>query len=200
MSRPMTSAPFALEGRRVRLVPLTLEHLDQFAAIGTAPELWSATTIRVVTRTDMQDYLQRALAEQAAGTAVPFAIVDRRSGEIVGSTRFHSLAPEHRKLEIGFTWIAPPWQRTGVNPESKFLLLRHAFEAWGCRRVQFTANAINERSRRAIERIGGRFELILRHHRLSPHLGPCDIAVYSIIASEWPEVRTALESRLALRA
>ncbi len=197
MNSPMTSAPLTLEGDRVRLVPLTRDHLARCTAIGTAPELWSTTTIRVLTPADMADYFEHAFAEQAAGTALPFAIVERRSGEVIGSTRFHSMAPAHRKLEIGFTWLAPAWQRTGANTEAKLLLLRHAFETWRCLRVQFTANSVNAKSRRALERLGAQLEAILRHHRLSPHLGPCDVAVYSIVADEWPGVRRELERKLA---
>jgi RimJ/RimL family protein N-acetyltransferase len=196
MTTPMTAAPLTLEGKLVRLVPLTSAHLDRCCAIGTAPELWASTTIRVLTRADMAAYFERAQAEQSAGTAVPLAIIERQSGVLVGTTRFHTLVPAQRRLEIGFTWIAPPWQRTGVNREAKFLMLRHAFETWDCLRVQFTANASNQKSRRALEGIGAQFEAVLRHHRLSPHLGPCDIAVYSIIASEWPAVRATLETKL----
>ena len=196
----MNSAPFTLVGECVELAPLTFAHLDALSSVGLAPELWAATTICVQTRDDLQAYVRHALELQAAGSAVPFVIIERSSGEVVGSTRFHSLAPEHRKLEIGFTFIAPAWQRTSVNTEAKLLMLRHAFEMWQCIRVQFTANAANEKSRAALRRIGAVEEAIFRHHRISAHLGVCDLVVYSIIASEWPAVREQLEQKLRERA
>jgi RimJ/RimL family protein N-acetyltransferase len=192
----MNAAPLTLASERIALVPLAPAHLEALCALGLAPELWRATTIRVETRADMAAYLQRALEAQAAGAAVPFAIVERRTGAVVGTTRFHDLTPEHRSLEIGFTFIAPAWQRTFVNTEAKLLLLRHAFEAWQCLRVQFTANAINHASRAALRRLGAVEEAVWRHHRLSPHHGPCDLVVYSIVAAEWPAVRARLEERL----
>src|SRR5205814_1662445 len=115
----------------------------------------------------------------------------------VGTTRFHTIEREHRKLEIGFTFIDPVWQRTAVNTETKLLMLRHAFDPWRCVRVQFTANAANERSRAALRRIGAVEEAVFRHHRVSTQLGLCDLAVFSIIASEWPAVRARLEARLS---
>ena len=195
----MNAAPFTLAGDRIVLQPMTEAHLGALCAAGLAPELWRATTVQIRSHADMEAYVQRALDEQANGTAVPFVIVERCSGTVVGSTRFHSLAPEHRKLEIGFTFLAPQWQRTGLNTEAKFLMLRHAFEVWQCIRVQFTANAANEKSRTALRGIGAIEEAVFRHHRVSPHLGLCDLAVYSILAAEWPAVRVRLDEKLRRR-
>ena len=192
----MNALPLMLTGRYVRLEPLRLDQVEALCRFGLAPELWAATTIRVRTVVEMRDYVQRALELQAAGSAVPFVIVHQPSETIVGATRFHSLAPEHRKMEIGYTFIDPRWQRTAVNTETKLLMLRHAFETWQCVRVQFTANATNEKSRAALRRIGAVEEAVFRQHRVSAHLGPCDVAIYSIIAPEWSAVQLRLEARL----
>lgn len=188
----MDVQPVTLEGRQVRLVPMALSHHAALSAIGLDPALWRYTTIRVETPDEMREYMESALAAQAAGTALPFVIELCATGEIVGTTRYHSIVDEHRRLEIGFTWIAAPWQRTTVNSESKYLLLRHAFETLGCERVEFKAAAENEPSRRALLRIGAKEEGTLRHFVLSKHKGPCDVRVFSIIAPEWPRLRTQL--------
>lgn len=192
----MSLESLTLEGATVRLVPLTPGHLDALCAIGLDPELWQTTTIRVTTRAEMEAYLQAALAGQRAGTGLPFAIEERASGTILGTTRFHSLVPEHRRVEIGFTWIGRRWQRTRVNTEAKYLLLRHAFESMGCIRVEFKTEARNTVSRQALRRLGAKEEGTLRNFRLSAHRGVCDLVVYSLIDAEWPDVRTALEARL----
>lgn len=188
--------PFNLEGRSIRLTPLSIEHLDVLCAVGLEPKLWQATTIQVCTRADMAAYIRAALAGHSAGTAVPFAIVERATDRVIGTTRFHSIVAEHRHLEIGFTWIALPWQRTAANTEAKYLLLRHAFETMDFVRVEFRADAENEQSRRALLRIGAREEGVFRHYRITAHRGIRDLAVYSIIATEWPAVRRNLEIRL----
>jgi N-acetyltransferase len=195
----MPSDALILEGSAIRLVPLTLAHLDELCAIGLEPQLWRATTIEVKTRAEMEAYVRAALSARDAGAALPFVIVRRETGAVIGTTRFHSMVPLHKHGEIGFTWIALPWQRTGVNTEAKYLLLRHAFEVMGWIRVEFRADAENEPSRRALRRIGAREEGILRHYRISAHRGIRDLAVYSIIESEWPHVRAGLEAKLKAR-
>jgi len=189
-------APFSLRGGSIRLVPLSLEHLDALCAAGLEPRLWGATTIQLSTRADMEAYVRAALRAQDSGTALPFTIVDRATSQVVGTTRFHSIVVEHRHLEIGFTWVALPWQRTVVNTEAKYLMLYHVFESLGYIRVEFRADAENEQSRRALVRIGAREEGILRQYRISAHRGIRDLAVYSIIRSEWPHVRRNLEAKL----
>lgn len=191
----MNASPLILTGQHVRLVPLTLEHVEALCGFGLAPELWAATTLRVQTPAEMRDYVQRALDLQTAGSALPFVIIHQPSKRIVGATRFHTMEPAHRKLEIGYSFIDPVWQRTAINTETKLLMLRQAFDAWQCVRVQFTANVANEKSRAALRRIGAVEEAIFRHQRVSAHLGLCDVAVYSIIASEWAAVRARLEAR-----
>ena len=194
--KEMAIAPLTLEGTQIRLVPMTPAHLDDLCVIGLEPQLWRATTIQVQTKADMEAYVRAALEAQRAGTALPFVIVERKSGAVVGATRYHSIVPEHRRLEIGFTWIAPPWQRTFVNTEAKYLMLKHAFEALGCVRIEFRADRENAQSCRALLRIGARQEGVLRSYRVSPQRGIRDLAVFSIIALEWPQVRVTLEQKL----
>jgi RimJ/RimL family protein N-acetyltransferase len=187
--------PLTLEGVHVRLEPLTLAHLDALVAVGLDPDLWRWTTQVVRTPQEMAAYVRAALDEQAAGRALPFATVHRPSGRVVGSTRFGAIEPAHRRVEIGWTWIARPWQRTAVNTEAKYLMLQHAFERWGCLRVELRTDRLNERSRRAILRIGAREEGILRSHLVTATGRVRDTVVFSIIAEEWPAVRAALEAR-----
>ena len=188
--------PITLVGSSIKLAPLTLAHLDRLCHIGLDPRLWQATTIQIQTREQMESYVRAALDAQSAGTALPFVIIDNRTGEIVGMTRYHSAVPEHRRVEIGFTWVAPERQRTTVNTESKYLLLRHAFEQLGCIRVEFKANAENEQSRRALLRIGAKEKGTLRNYRLSPSGQMFDLTVFSITSAEWPRVRSNLEAKL----
>jgi RimJ/RimL family protein N-acetyltransferase len=193
-------APFVLEGAAIRLTPLKIEHVEELCAIGLEPSLWRSTTIEVRSRADMDSYVRMALDAQSKGAAVPFVIADRATGRLVGTTRFHSIVPEHKRLEIGFTWIALPRQRTGVNTEAKYLMLRHAFDTMNVIRVEFRADAENEPSRRALLRIGAREEGVLRRYRISAHRGIRDLAVYSILDFEWPHVRATLEAKLNKQA
>lgn len=188
--------PFSLAGSLIRLTPLSLGHLDALCASGLEPSLWQATTIQLLTRGDMEAYVRAALDAQMRGTAMPFAILERSTGKLIGSTRFHSVDVAHRHLEIGFTWLSLPWQRTAANTEAKYLMLRHAFESMGYIRVEFRADAENEKSRRALKRIGAFEEGTLRHFRISPHRGIRDMVVYSIVREEWPGIRSDLELKL----
>lgn len=192
----MDLTPITLEGTVVRLEPLSHAHLEALTAIGLDPELWALTMSRVRTPEDMRHYVDQALAEQRAGTSVPFATFDRASGRVIGSTRFGSIAPAHRKAEIGWTWIARDMQRTAANTEAKYLMLRHAFEVWQCVRVEIKTSTLNERSRRAILRIGATEEGILRHHMINPDGSLRDTVYFSILDREWPSVKTRLETML----
>jgi RimJ/RimL family protein N-acetyltransferase len=151
----------------------------------------------------MLEYVRAALAQRDAGAALPFAILLRDAGTeawtLVGTTRFHSIAPVHRRVEVGYTWVGLPWQRTAVNTESKYLLLRHAFEHWQCQRVEFKSDAGNRRSRDALLRIGATEEGVLRQYMHSGHRGARDVAVYSIVSGEWPAVKARLEQILCGR-
>jgi len=185
-----------LDGSHVRLAPLSLSHHQRLCEIGLDAELWKFTTIRVETESEMFEYIQHALNLQAEGTGQPYVIIEKSSGDVIGTTRYHSIDLEHRRLEIGFTWIAREWQRTIVNTEIKYLMLKHAFEDHHFIRVQFKADASNEKSQRALIRIGARCEGILRSFVISKDRGPRDLAVFSLLASEWPETRDRLEGLL----
>lgn len=149
---------------------------------------------------DLRRYVDAALQAQAEGTALPFAIVERTSDTVVGSTRYGNVDRPHRRVEIGWTWIARPWQRTAVNTESKYLLLRHAFETLGCIRVEFKTDALNGQSRQALLRIGAKEEGILRSHMVTSTGRIRDSVYFSIIDREWPAVRARLDALLARRA
>lgn len=189
------ASPIVLEGRHVRLEPLSLQHLDALCAVGLDPDLWRWTTNHVATRDDMRRYVETALAEQQTGVSLPFATVERATGTVVGSTRFGNVSPANRRVEIGWTWVAAPWQRTAVNTEAKLLLLAHAFDTLNCLRVEFKTDALNERSRRAIERLGAREEGTLRQHMITATGRVRDTVYFSILAGEWPGVRDRLKRR-----
>ncbi len=193
----MDLTPRSLEGAAVRLEPLGLHHLDGLCAVGLDPELWRLTTSRVPDRAAMERYLTTALAEQREGTALPFATVWRETGQVIGSTRFGNATAVHRRVEIGWTWLGRPWQRTRANTEAKYLMLQHAFDGWGCARVQLKTSALNQRSRAAILRIGAQEEGTLRRHMVNGDGSSRDSVYFSIIAEEWPEVKRRLERLLA---
>jgi N-acetyltransferase len=192
----MDLTPRVLEGPTIRLEPLTLDSLDGLCDAGLDPELWKLTVSRIRTRADMLRYLEDALADQRAGQALPFATVWRATGRVIGSTRFGNASPPNRRVEIGWTWLARPWQRTGANTEAKYLMLRHAFEQWGCIRVELKTSALNHRSRAAILRIGAREEGTLRHHMINEDGSLRDSVFFSLLAEEWPEARRRLEAML----
>jgi RimJ/RimL family protein N-acetyltransferase len=192
----VANSPVTLEGRVVRLEPLGLHHLEALCAVGLEPSLWALTTIQVTSPADMRRYVETALADQEAGTAVAFATVVRDGNMVVGSTRFGNIALEHKRTEIGWTWITPRWQRTVVNTEAKYLMLRHAFEVWKCRRVELKTSALNARSRAAMLRIGAKEEGTLRKHMVNADGSARDSVYFSITDDEWSEVRERLEQRL----
>jgi len=191
--------PVTLEGRLVRLVPLDVAHVAPLSAVGLDPELWAWTWSSVATAEDMRRYVETALAEQAAGLSLPFAILDRAGGRVIGSTRYGNIVLAHRRLEIGWSWLGKPWQRTGANVEAKLLLLTHAFETLRCQRVEFKTDAGNEPSRRALLGIGATFEGIFRKHGVADGGRVRDTAWYSVVDDEWPEVKARLLTRLRAR-
>ncbi len=197
---PPVRAPRAvvLEGAHVRLEPLAPVHLQGLCAVGLDPELWQWTISRVGTPDEMRAYVEDALAFRAAGTGLAFAILERASGRVVGSTRYMNIATPDARLEIGATWVARAWQRTAVNTETKYLLLRHAFEELGFRRVELKTDALNARSRAAILRIGAVEEGTLRQHAVTATGRVRDTVYFSILSSEWPAVKARLEARLAV--
>ena len=193
----MNLTPVTLEGRHVRLEPLTQTHHAALCSIGLDPELWELIPYRVATPQDMAAYIQTALDHQAAGTALPFATVHAPSGQVIGSTRFMNIDRMHRRVEIGATWITGPWRRTAVNTEAKYLMLRHAFETLGCIRVELKTDRLNQRSRKAIRRIGATEEGTLRQHMITWSGRLRDSVYFSILDSEWPGVKQELERKLA---
>lgn len=192
----MDIQPVVLEGQVVRLVPLTRDHHAALCAVGLDPELWRWTTAVVSTPQQMAAYIEAALNDQRRGTALPFATCLRDS-RVVGSTRFGNIDRAHGRVEIGWTWIARPWQRTAVNTEAKYLMLRHAFEQWGCIRVELKTDVLNHVSRQAILRIGAKEEGILRKHMVTETGRIRDTVYFSVLDAEWPPVRDRLQAMLA---
>ena len=191
--------PVTLEGRHARLEPLSLDHHLDLCTAGLDEELWRWTPSQVRTADDMRGYIEAALRAQADRSVVPFATVHRASGRAIGSTRFLNIDRAHRRLEIGATWIGPPWQRTAINTEAKYLMLRHAFEDLGANRVELKTDSLNERSRRAILRLGAIEEGTLRKHMVTDSGRIRHTVYYSIIDDEWPAVKARLEGMLATR-
>lgn len=188
--------PLVLEGRAVRLEPLSLDHVGPLCDVGLEPELWRLTNALVRDRAEMEGYVRLALREHAEGRSLPFVQVERKSGRVIGSTRFGNVDAANRRVEIGWTWLGPAWQRTAMNTEAKYLLLRHAFETWRVNRVELKTDVLNEKSRRAIARIGAREEGVLRRHMITASGRVRDTVYFSIIQEEWPVVRARLEERL----
>ncbi len=190
--------PVTLAGNHVRLEPLTLDHIPGLTIAGQDESIWKYMlygTIR--TEAQMRVWVLDLLEKQKLGTDLPFVVIHMESGRIAGATRYLEVRPQHRSLEIGGTWYAAEFQRTAVNTESKYLLLKYAFENLKCIRVQFKADARNLRSRRAIERLGAVPEGILRNHYILPDGTVRDSAYYSILDREWPQVRKRLEAFLS---
>ena len=181
----------------MRLEPLSLAHQDRLCAVGLDAELWRWAQTSLATPTDMRAYIETALTWQAQGTALPFAIVARTTGQVVGSTRYANIDRADRRLEIGWTWLARAAQRTPVNTETKYLLLCHAFEVLRCIRVEFKTDLLNERSRAALLRIGAKQEGVLWSHMITASGRVRDSVYFSILAAEWPAVKVGLEEKLA---
>jgi RimJ/RimL family protein N-acetyltransferase len=185
-----------LSGDRVVLRPLAREDGPALVAAASDGDLWRSTVTTVPDGSSVESYLAYALAGQAAGTVLPFATTLRADGILVGSTRFWHMDSRNRGVEIGHTWIAASWQRTFVNTEAKYLMLRFAFEVLGCIRVQFQTDVLNEPSQAAILRLGATPEGVARHERIMPDGRKRDTMRFSIIDDEWPGVRRRLEARL----
>lgn len=193
----MDLTPVVLEGPHVRLEPLAREHRTELGALALDPLLWRWTLTRIHSLEDLDAYIDEALALQRAGAALPFATIDRSSGRAIGSTRFGSIDPQNRRVEIGWTWLGRAFQRKPFNTEAKLLMLAHAFERLDCVRVEFRVNAINTVSRTAVTRLGAKEEGTLRHHQITPDGRLLDWVYFSILRDEWPGVRTGLQQKLA---
>ncbi|RBL69878.1 N-acetyltransferase [Pseudomonas sp. MWU13-2625] len=185
-----------LQGPRILLRPLQYIDADALLHAAADGELWNLTVTVVPSASTIDSYLKKALDGRDAGTVMPFVIVLKDSGEVIGSTRFWKIDPLNRKLEIGSSWISARWQKSFVNTEAKYLMLRHAFEVLDCVRVQFTTDENNQKSRNAILRLGAQQEGIVRHERIMPDGRKRNSVRFSIIDDEWPQVRQALEQKL----
>ena len=190
--------PLTLEGSVVRLEPIRREHAQLFwdTAKNDLEDIFLWIPYAMKTREDFERLVEKAFLEQERGESVVFATVERSSEKAVGSTRFMNIDRVNKRVEIGSTWIAPAWQRTAINTEAKYLMLRHAFEVWGCIRVELKTDALNQKSRNAILRIGAKEEGTLRRHLVTSTGRIRDTVYFSILDSEWPEVKARSESRL----
>src|SRR5271168_3572872 len=188
--------PVTLEGRHVRLEPLSKGHLAGLIKVGLDVELWRWIPTPVRTEEELVAYIETALGEQKRGVALPFALVEPATGRAIGSTRYGSIDRTHHRVEIGWTWVARGWQRTAVNTEAKYLLLRHAFETLGCIRVELKTDSLNEKSRAAILRIGAREEGTFRNHMITASGRLRHSVYFSILDSEWPAVKSRLQAIL----
>jgi len=185
-----------LQGSAVRLEPLRREHADSFWGIAKndLEDIFRWIPYSMKTREDFEKLINNAFAEQERGESVVFATVERSSGRTIGSTRFMNIDRINRRVELGSTWIAPAWQRTGINTEAKYLMLRHAFEMWECMRVELKTDALNQKSRKAILRIGAKEEGTLRRHLITWTGRVRDTVYFSVLDNEWPEVKARLEA------
>jgi RimJ/RimL family protein N-acetyltransferase len=193
----MEVKPVVLTGRHVRLEPLTLAHVPGLAQIGTGHDFWKFMLYSdMKTEDDMRIWVEDMLARQARGADLPFAVIHLASGRVAGATRYLNIVPHDRGLEIGGTWYGPEFQRTAVNTECKYLLLGHAFETLGAIRVQLKTDSRNERSQKAMERIGARKEGTLRNHMILQGGYFRHSVFYSVIDTEWPDVKKNLEEMM----
>ena len=192
--------PVTLEGNIVRLEPLGMEHLDGLIDIGLEAEIWRWMPIPIQSPGEMRAWLEQSIANREEGREMPFATIVRDGDKVVGSSRYMNIEPQHRRLEIGYTWINPRWQRSAVNTEAKLLMLRHAFDTLGALRVEFKTDSLNDKSRAALTGIGAIEEGTMRNHMVT-YSGRRRHSVYfSIIEEEWPGTRIGLEGRLARHA
>lgn len=198
VSPPPMETPLTLTGAIVRLEPIRREHQQLFweVAQNDLEDIFRWIPYAMRTPDDFRKLVDKALAEQDRGESVVFATVERSSGRVIGSTRFMNIDRSNRRVEIGSTWIAPAWQRTAVNTEAKYLMLRHAFEVWRCIRVELKTDGLNQKSRNAILRIGAKEEGTLRRHLVTWTGRVRDTVYFSILDDEWPEAKRKLEARL----
>ena len=193
----MEVKPVTLTGKFVRLEPLSEAHVDGLAQIGVGQTFWDFMVYGEMNSVDdMRNWVRDIMSRGARGTDLPFAVIHLESGRVAGATRYLNIMPHDRGLEVGGTWYGPEYQRTATNTECKYLLLSHAFETLGCIRVQIKTDSRNERSQKAIERLGAVKEGVLRNHMILPDGHIRDSVYYSILDSEWPAVKKNLEKML----
>jgi RimJ/RimL family protein N-acetyltransferase len=181
-----------LEGKKVKLIPLEKSHKIGLLKAATDGKLWEMWFTSVPSEKNIDNYIEHALIQKQNGAEFPFVVLDKKNGNIIGSTRYYNIQPEHRRLEIGYTWYAKKNQRTGINTECKYLMLKYAFDDLNCIAVQFLTNWHNLPSRKAIARLGAKQDGVLRNHRLNTD-GSCrDTVVFSITGQEWSGVEKTL--------
>lgn len=196
----MNIAPVVLEGTHVRLEPLDLaKHWDGLRAGAAARELWRWTVSKVDDEDGLRAYFASAIADRDRGVAVPFATIERASGRVAGTTRFGNIVREARRAEIGWTWLLPEFQRTALNTEAKYLMLRHAFETWGLMRVELKTSLGNEKSKAAMRRLGFVEEGTFRKWMFHGDGSPRDTVWFSVIDDEWPQAKARIEALMAAR-
>jgi len=195
----ITLTPVTLEGHGVRLEPMTTAHADALAAAASDGRLWELWFTSVPAPDEAAGYVAAALEGQAAGHMLPWVVRELDAGEIIGTTRYHDVVPAIDRVEIGWTWYAASWHRTHVNTACKLLLFAHAFEAVGCAVVGLRTDNFNLASQRAIERLGAKKDGVLRHHQARRDGTVRDSVMFSVLASEWPDVKRHLALRLARR-
>ena len=191
--------PVTLDGAIVRLEPLSRDHLDGLAEVAFEPSLWTWTLAQPRDLDALKAWLDAALANAAKGAEQPFATVDQATGRPIGSTRFMSIVPEHRRLEIGWTWVGLDWQRRGANQEAKLLQLTHAFETLGANRVEFKTDSNNAKANPALASIGATFEGTFRNHMILPGDRIRHSNYYSVTVEDWPAAKERVLARLAER-
>ncbi len=193
----ITIIPATLEGYRIRLEPLHPDHEDALALAATDGQLWDLWYTFVPRPDETKGYIANALSGQQAGHMLPWAVRELTTGKIVGSTRYHDIMPDIDRVEIGYTWYSASWQRSHVNTTCKLLLMTYAFETLGCKVVGLRTDALNFTSQRAIEALGAKKDGVIRHSRARRDGTVRDSVMYSILATEWPDVKRHLEFRLA---
>jgi len=189
--------PVTLAGSIVRLEPLSLEHLEGLAEVAFDESIWRWTLVQPTEINGLRAWVDAAVAQRESGAEMPFVTIEAATGRPIGSTRFMSIVPEHRRLEIGWTWVAGRWQRHGANQEAKYLQLRHAFEVLGANRVEFKTDSLNEKANPALLSIGATFEGTFRNHMIMPGGRLRHSNYYSVTREEWPDRKAKLEARLA---
>jgi RimJ/RimL family protein N-acetyltransferase len=192
----MKVEPVRLRGRAVRLEPLAIDHVPALCRVGLEPELWKWIPTVVTTADEMRRYVSTALEERDRGVSLPFVLIDQASDQVIGSTRYGNIERSHHRLEIGWTWITSAYQRTAANTEAKLLLLTHAFETLRANRVELKTDALNEKSRKAILRLGAVEEGTFRRHVITASGRVRDTVYFSIIDSEWPAIKARLAGLL----
>lgn len=199
MDTPHWVGPVTLEGSIVRLEPLSLDHLDDLARVAFDGDLWRWTVVQPTDAAGLKAWIEAAVAAANAGTEQPFATIDQVTGRAIGSTRFMSIVPEHKRLEIGWTWVALAQQRSGANREAKLLQMTHAFEVLGANRVEFKTDSLNTKANPGLLGIGATYEGMFRNHMIMPGGRLRHSTYYSVIRDEWPDVKARLETKLARR-